>query len=419
MTLLLPLLLLLRLSTTFQVHSFHMMKMMTPSSRTSRHRTSLSYPYPPSSTATSTARYMTSSSSSSPPPQPQDPDDEIERLKSMAAKLRADAAKLEAEKAQQLADAAEKAFRKFDTDQDGEITVEELKAGLEKALKMDLSDKRVKELMREFDESGDGRLQLDEFVGVDQFKNKLEALSREEKRLAAEAKKMAQKEAEFAKLLQTKMEILNDREPTNGDKVLSILPYLFPLMDGLQYGRFLLGAEGAESNPFVIALAVLYALYRTIPFSGFIAFFALNFLQGNPGLNRLIRYNMQQAIFIDIAVFFPGLLSGLIGLILGGANVKLPTLVTQISTDAIFVTLLAVLGYCTVSSLLGMEPNKVPIISQAVNDRMPTVDMFDIDEKGNIFANRDRRTSSRNSEDDKKEGDEQKEEEKKKDDDKK
>lgn len=344
-----------------------------------------------------------------------DPDDEIERLKSMAAKLRADAARLEAEKAQQLADAAEKAFRKFDTNQDGEITLDELKSGLEKALKMDLSEKRVKELMREFDESGDGRLQLDEFVGVDQFRNKLEALSREEKRLAVEAKKMAQREEEVASLLRAKLEILNDREPTNGDKVLSILPYLFPLMDGLQYGRFLLGAEGAESNPFVIAVAILYALYRTIPFSGFIAFFVLNFLQGNPGLNRLIRYNMQQAIFIDIALFFPGLLSGLIGLILGGANVQLPAIVTQISTDAIFVTLLAVLGYCTVSSLLGVEPNKVPIISQAVNDRMPSVDMFEIDSKGNIFSNPNRRKKDEDEKDREKGDGPQKDEDKKQD----
>lgn len=114
---------------------------------------------------------------------------------------------------------------------------------------------------------------------------------------------------------------------------------------------------------------------------------------------------MQQAIFIDIALFFPGLLSGLIGLILGGANVQLPTIVTQISTDAIFVTLLAVLGYCTVSSLLGVEPNKVPIISQAVNDRMPTIDMFEIDAKGNIFANPNRR---RNNEEQEKEEEENK-----------
>ena len=54
----------------------------------------------------------------------------------MAAKLRAEAAALEADKAQQLADAAEKAFRKFDTNQDGEISFAELKAGLEKVLKV-------------------------------------------------------------------------------------------------------------------------------------------------------------------------------------------------------------------------------------------------------------------------------------------
>jgi hypothetical protein len=315
-----------------------------------------------------------------------DEDDEIERLRSMAAKLRADASALEAEKAQKLADVAEKAFREFDLNEDGNISVQELKAGLEKTLKVELSDKRVQELMKEFDDSGDGALQLDEFVGVDTFRNRLEALSREEKRLAVEAKKMAQKEAEIAALAQAKMEILNDGKPSNSDKLLSVLPYLFPLMDGLQYGRFLLSAEGAESNPFVVVLAVLYALYRTIPLSGFIAFFVLNFLGGNPSINRLIRYNMQQAIFIDIALFFPGLLSALIGFISGGSNVQLPAAVTQFSTDAIFVTLLAVLGYCTASSLFGITPNKIPIISPAVDDRMPTVEMFDIDSEGNVFA---------------------------------
>jgi hypothetical protein len=47
-------------------------------------------------------------------------------------------------------------------------------------------------------------------------------------------------------------------------------------MDGLQYGRFLLGAEGAESNPFVVVVAILYSVYRAIPFSGFIAFFVVS-----------------------------------------------------------------------------------------------------------------------------------------------
>ena len=285
-----------------------------------------------------------------------------------------------------MADAAEKAFRKFDTNKDGEISVAELKAGLESALKTDLSENRVQQLMKDFDTSGDGALQLDEFVGVDKFRNRLELLSQEEKRLAAEAQKLAIKEKEEAALLQARRDILNDKEPTNADKVFSILPYLFPLMDGLQYGRFLLGADGAESNPFVVALALLYTLYRTIPFSGFIAFFVLNFLGGNPSINRLVRYNMQQAIFIDIALFFPGLITGILGLMLGGAGVKLPSAITELGTDAIFASLLLALGYCVVSSILGMTPNKLPLISKAVDDRMPTVDMFDIDSDGNIFA---------------------------------
>lgn len=311
-------------------------------------------------------------------------DNEIELLRAKAAKLRAEAAALEAEKAQELADAAEKAFRSFDTNKDGEISVAELKAGLEKVLKTELSNKRVEQLMKEFDDSGDGSLQLDEFVGVDKFRNKLELLSQEEKRLAVEAKRRAVAEEELAKLAQARLDILNDKDPTNTDKILSILPYLFPLMDGLQYGRFLLSSEGAESNPFVILLAVIYGLYRSIPFSGFIAFFVLNFLGGNPGINRLIRYNMQQAIFLDIALFFPGLLSGLIGLLAGGANVKLPDIVVQASTDAIFFTLVAAIFYSTASSLLGIEPNKIPLISKAVDDRMPSIDMFDITPEGRI-----------------------------------
>lgn len=258
--------------------------------------------------------------------------------------------------------------------------MKELKEGLEKVLKTELSEKRVQELMKEFDASGDGALQLEEFVGVDIFRNKLELLAQEEKRLALEAKERAKKEEVEAALAMAKIEILNEKEPTTSDKFFSILPYLFPLMDGLQWGRFLLGADGAESNPFVIGLALLYALYRSIPFSGFLAFFVLYFLGGNPSINRLIRYNMQQAIFLDVALFFPGLIGGVIGL----TGLKFPAIISQVGNDVIFVTLLAAIGYSTISSLLGITPNKIPLISKSVEARMPSVEMFDLDPQGNI-----------------------------------
>jgi len=311
-------------------------------------------------------------------------DDDIDRLLSMAAKLRAEAASLEAEKAQERANAAEKAFRQFDTDKDGEIDINELKSGLEKVLKTELSDKRASELMKEFDSSGDGKLQLDEFVNIDQFRNRLGTLSQEERRLASEAQKTAKKEEEVAALAQARLDILNDREPTTTDRALSILPYLLPLLDGLQYGRFLLGAADDGSNPFIAALAIVYTLYNAVPFSGLIAFFALDFLSNNPRINRLVRYNMQQAIFLDIALFFPGLATGLIGLGLGAMKVELPQLAVQLGTDAIFVGVLLALGYCTVSSILGVVPDKVPLISGRVTQRMPSADMFTIDKDGNI-----------------------------------
>jgi hypothetical protein len=146
-------------------------------------------------------------------------------------------------------------------------------------------------------------------------------------------------------------------------------------LDGLQFARFLV-LENPD-NVFAALIAITYGLYRAIPFGGFIAFFALNFLAGNPRINRLIRFNMQQAIFVDIALFFPGLLAALYSLIAQAFGNALPPSVTEIGTDAIFGLLLITIAYASISSLLGITPDKIPILSKAVNDRMPTVDMFD------------------------------------------
>jgi hypothetical protein len=311
----------------------------------------------------------------------QSSDGEIEKLKMMAQRLRAEAALLEAERAQELAEVAERAFRKFDTNKDGEISLEELKAGLEKELKTELPDERVKRLLDDFDISGDGKLKLEEFVTVEKFRNKLEALARDEKQQALDAKKAAQTEEEMAKLAEARLNLLNDREPTTSDKLVSVLPYLLPLLDSLQFGRFLL-VENPD-NPLVIILSVIYGLYRAVPFGGLVAYFALSTLSSNPNINRLVRFNMQQAINLDIALFFPSLLGAAAALIGSGAGFEIPPGVAELGSDVIFGTLLLTVVYASASSLLGITPDKVPLISQSVEDRMPSIDMFD--ESGNFI----------------------------------
>jgi hypothetical protein len=310
----------------------------------------------------------------------EDSDNEIEKLKTMAAKLRAEAATMEADKAQEMADAAERAFRKFDTNQDGVVTLTELKAGLEKSFKMELPESRVKELLAGFDKTGHGQLEVEDFAGVEQFRNRLEALARDEKSAAMELAKAAKKEEETSKLMEAQMEMINDKPPTGTDKLISVIPYLFPLLDSLQFAGFLVNKN--PENLLSGLAALLYTTYQSIPLGGLIAFFALSFLSGNPRINRLVRFNMQQAIFVDFALFFPGLLAAVAGLVGQGLGVQLPPALGEIGSDALFLTLLATIGYASISSLLGVTPDKIPLVSKAAADRMPSMDMNMFDDQG-------------------------------------
>jgi hypothetical protein len=96
---------------------------------------------------------------------------------------------------------------------------------------------------------------------------------------------------------------------------------------------------------------------------------------------------MQQAIFLDFALFFPGLLLGasqILGQFMTGVSVT-PSIV-EAGYDAVFFSMLAIFAYVTLSSLLGITPDKLPLISKIVDDRMPTIDM--LDDEGNFIGKR-------------------------------
>jgi hypothetical protein len=71
------------------------------------------------------------------------------------------------------------------------------------------------------------------------------------------------------------------------------------------------------------------------------------------------------------------LLAGATGFIASGAGFEIPPGVTELGSDAVFAAVLLTIAYASVSSALGVTPDKIPFISQYTKNRMPTIDMFD------------------------------------------
>ena len=321
----------------------------------------------------------------------------IARLRSMAAQLKAEASELELVVQKERLAAVSEAFSDFDTNNDGSISVEELRIGLVKVLKdVSVSEDLAKKLLAAFDESGDGAIQLNEFKGVEAFKQKIEGFLREERDAALQAEAQAKEAKAAAELEELRAEalaqFLNDGPPSISDRFVSLLPYLFPLLDSIQYGRFLINTE--LDNPLVASLTALYRVYENIPFSGLIAFFALSTMSNNMKLNRLVRFNIQQAILLDIALVVPGILGGMGKVISPDLGDSPPAIVVG-STITFFVISVPIL-YSIASSLAGITPDKIPLISERVENRVPTAAMFD--EEGRLIPREERERRKRENE---------------------
>jgi len=300
--------------------------------------------------------------------------DEVQRLRAMAKKLRDEASALATDQAQKVTEAAIKAFTQFDINNDGTICLDELKIGLEKATKAEIPQGRIEKLLKKFDVNGDGVLQMEEFVPLERLKNQLDAIAREEKAIALEEAKVLKQVEEQAKLEEIRMAMVNDGEPTPSDKVVSILPYFFPLLESLQFaGPWIISHQ---DNVVAQVAALVFTIYKSIPLSGFLLFFALNSASQNLSLNRLIRFNMKQALFLDVAILVPGITAGLLGAVGSGLTLPAGELVLELLNDAVVLGTLVTVAYASVSSLLGVTPDQVPWVSQAANRRMVTRDMF-------------------------------------------
>ena len=141
------------------------------------------------------------------------------------------------------------------------------------------------------------------------------------------------------------------------DRLLSCLPYLIPLLDGDRYGKYLFYLVPALGMADSIVLGPFKAIYSVIPFAQLIAFIGLSVLSRNPDIPRPVRFNIQQALILDITLIFPGLL--------GQLPIPIPAILANSGNNFVYLAIVGSVVYSVVSNVTGKVPDKIPVISEA------------------------------------------------------
>jgi hypothetical protein len=300
---------------------------------------------------------------------------EIAKLQLEAAQLRAEAEHLEAAKVEQQLMERKKWFKAFDSDNSGALDLAELQQGMKKAgIQVDRST--AARLLEVHDANKDGLLELQDFnlEGFQLTLRKLQAEDRakEDAKLRGEAQKKAEEQRRIRSEAGLPDEMdpevkayLESLPPANEDtslstRVFSCLAYLLPLMDSLRFG-LPVAALFPPLQPLFGLLFVPMAILNAIPFGlgQLLLFLGMQSLSSDPKLPLLLRFNLRQAIVLDIALFLPNILLGLAELLgqgaLGGS--------TDLFASGVFLLLMGAITYSMACTLSGQKPDGIPTIS--------------------------------------------------------
>ena len=279
---------------------------------------------------------------------------EIEALQRQAQQLREGAAELEAAQEAERAVESERLFKNFDADGSGTIDIDEVIRGLKEFDGTEVDREQARKILEACDLNKNGVLEREEF-DIMKLKGALLKLQAAE-RAAQEVQRRQEREQKQQEEKERIEEEFKERLATIQDtslpvRLASILAYTLPL---LECARFVVPA--AISNDTLTAvlqpLVYLAELQLQIPFSGLFIFIAMQWWSANPELPLLLRYNLRQAIVLQIMLFVPNIFSLFLSakdLIAAGA--------------AIFAVFVLLLTYISIVNLLGMTPNNIPLVS--------------------------------------------------------
>ncbi|RDX75582.1 Protein TIC 20-II, chloroplastic, partial [Mucuna pruriens] len=151
---------------------------------------------------------------------------------------------------------------------------------------------------------------------------------------------------------------MSSTSPPPTERLISIAAYSLPFFNSLQYGRYLL-AQYPTLAVLFDPIVPLLAFYRSVPYSSFIAFFALYLgIVRNPSFPRYVRFNAMQAVTLDVLLVIP--------LLFHRIFTPGPGPLMVWSNNAIFVFSLLCFVYSVASSVLGRTPY-LPFVADAAS----------------------------------------------------
>merc|ERR1712008_219435 len=165
-------------------------------------------------------------------------------------------------------------------------------------------------------------------------------------------------------------------------RVGSILTYLLPLLDSVRFAKPL-ASELPQLKPFYAVVASDVQILDQVSYglAPLLLFAVFQGLANNTDLPKLLRFNMRQSVLLTISLFVPGIIGAFANfaskLAFGTTNEwgewtpgTLPQSISDPCNTAVFTVLLACILYSMGSSLLGLMPVGIPIISPAAERTM-------------------------------------------------
>ena len=146
------------------------------------------------------------------------------------------------------------------------------------------------------------------------------------------------------------------------ERLLASLAYMLPALDGFEYGAHLYRQEPLHSVAATVGPAVV--AYQSVPFSSLMFFLALSaFVSGSlrGSLSTFVRFNIQQALFLDLLLILPFLFPELSNWVLHTAGPGALIL----ARSSTWLAWVSVVGYAAVCNARGRLPDQLPMLSPA------------------------------------------------------